>query len=373
MDEKRNAFLTIGIICAIILVFAVADVCREDRLFSETENRILASRPEFSAESVKSGEYSKAYEEYVTDQFVARDKWIAMKTQTEILLQKKDINGVYLGEDGYLIEKHLPEDYLLSQEIKKTALLSKLVEDWNAKVMLVPTADNVLTDKLPPDAVYYDQTALLKRVQKEIGRNYIDVYSALRAHADEEIYYRTDHHWTSRGAYYGYLAWAEATHRKPQVYSLQRMRTASEDFLGTLHSRLNISMPGDKLTYFAETVKRPVTVTYDFGKTAESFYEEKYLKTKNKYGFFMDDNHAFIEIDTGYRKFGRTLFVIKDSYANSMIPLLAPHYEKIYVADLRYVNGSLYDLMELYEPDKGMDVLVLYNCIHFLEDFQYYE
>ena len=86
----------------------------------------------------------------------------------------------------------------------------------------------------------------------------------------------------------------------------------------------------------------------------------------------MDDNHAFVEIDTSYRN-GKTLFVIKDSYANSLIPLLTPHYEKIYMVDLRYYNGRLYDFMEKYQPENGMDVLVLYNCIHFLEEFQYYE
>lgn len=373
MDEKRNAILTIGLICAILLVFMGADLLTEDRLFSETENRILASRPEISKETVKNGKYAEKYEEYITDQFVGRDKWIALKTETDILLQKKDINGVYLGKDGYLMQQHLPGKYTKAQQIKKTALLEKLTDEWNAKVMLVPTADNILTGKLPANAEYYDQTALLGQVAEKIGKeHYIDVYSALKEHAEEEIYYRTDHHWTSLGAYYGYITWAEAAGVKPKIYSMNRVRTVTEDFLGTLHSRLNIPMKGDRIFYFPETIKRPVTVTYDFQKKTDSFYEKSYLDTKNKYGFFLDDNHAFIEIDTSYTN-GKTLFVIKDSYANSLIPLLSSHYEKIYVVDLRYYNGGLYDLMEKYKPEKGMDVLVVYNCIHFLEEFQFYE
>lgn len=373
MDEKRNAILTAGIICAILLTFAAADLFHADRLYSETENRMLASRPELTEESVKSGKYSREYEAYVTDQFINRDKWIAVKTGMDILLQKKDMKGVYLGKDGFLIEQHLPQDYTHIQETKKIALLEKLVRDWNAKAMLVPTADNVLKDKLPLNASYYDQAAFLAEVEQQIGSRYfINVYGILKEHSQEEIYYRTDHHWTSLGAYYGYLAWAEAVGTAPKFYSTNRMRTASEDFLGTLHSRLNISMKGDSITYFPETVKRPVSVTYDFDKTVSSYYEESYLETKNKYGFFLDGNHALVEIDTSYRN-GKTLFVIKDSYANSLIPLLTPHYEKIYVVDLRYFNGSLYDFMDRCEPEKGMDVLVLYNCIHFLEEFQYYE
>ena len=119
-------------------------------------------------------------------------------------------------------------------------------------------------------------------------------------------------------------------------------------------------------------------MTYDFADTADSLYAPDYLDTKNQYGFFLNDNHAFIEIHTGYNP-GKTLadstdklLIIKDSYANSLIPLLTAHYENIYVVDLRYFNGKLFQLMEQYEPEQGMDVLVLYDCIHFLEDFKYY-
>jgi hypothetical protein len=116
----------------------------------------------------------------------------------------------------------------------------------------------------------------------------------------------------------------------------------------------------------------------DPSATAESCYETSYLDTKNKYGFFLDDNHALVTIETGRSGKG-TLFVIKDSYANCFVPLLLPHYSKIYVLDLRYYNGRLSQLMNSCAPqaegdsEEKMDVLVLYNCIHFLEDFQYYE
>ena len=111
-------------------------------------------------------------------------------------------------------------------------------------------------------------------------------------------------------------------------------------------------------------------ITYDFEKKSDSFYEEKYLQGSNQYAFFMDDNHGIVEISTS-QKNNKTLFVIKDSYANCYIPLMANHYEKIYVIDLRYVNVPLNKLMEQYNPEEGMDVLILYNCIHFLEEFHY--
>lgn len=372
MDEKRNALLTAGMICVMLLVFAAADLWNGDRAFSETENRVLAARPELTREALFSGEFTAAYENYVTDQFISRDKWIGIKTYSDILLQKKEINGVYLGSEGYLIEQHDPEDYTAEQEKKKLELLKKLVDRWDAGVMLVPTADNILTDKLPAYAVYYDQAAFLEQVKNEIGQeHYIDAFSMLKEHKEEEIYYRTDHHWTSLGAYYGFLAWAGSVNRFPYPYSVNNMQTVSDDFQGTLHSKINVAAGKDSIKYFPETEARAVKVCYDYRTTTDSLYEESYLETKNQYGYFLDDNHGFVEIDTEYKN-GRTLFVIKDSYANSMIPLLTTHYEKIYVIDLRYFNGKLFDFMELCEPEGGMDVLVLYNCIHFLEEFQYF-
>ncbi len=373
MDNKQNAIVTIGVISFVILFLAVADVVTPDRVFSESENRVLASKPEFSEEALLEGDYTTEYETYVTDQFIGRDKWIAVKTMWDILLQKRDINGVYLGEDDYLIEQHKPEDYSPKQEKEKIELLKKLVNRWDVKVMLVPTADNILTEKLPNHATYYDQTKLLAEVKEAVGAdNYVDVYNALQLHADEEIYYRTDHHWTSLGAYYGYLEWLNTVEQSPVIREVERRESVTEDFLGTLHSRINLPMQGEEIQYFYDTERWPVTVTYEDGTVTDTFYEKSHLDTKNKYGYFLDDNHAFIEIKTS-RPNGKTLFVIKDSFANCTIPLLAQHYEKVYVLDLRYFNGKLFPFMERYEAEGEMDVLLLYNCIHFLENFKYVE
>lgn len=373
MDEKRNAIFTIGVIAFVILFFTVADLVEEDKIYSGTENRMLAVKPKLSGEALLQGTYAEDYETYVSDQFVGRDKWVMLKTGMDILLQKRDINGVYLGKEGYLIEQHKPEDYTEEMEDEKLALLEKLTKRWNTRVMLVPTADNILTGKLPDNASYYDETRLLAKVKELVGEyKYVDVYSALQEHADEEIFYRTDHHWTSLGAYYGYRAWTDTKHVYPIIREAEGRQTVTEDFLGTLHSRIHLPMSGEEIQYFPDTEQRPVTITYDFGRSTTSFYEESYLDTKNKYGYFLDDNHAFIEIQTG-RPNGKTLFVIKDSYANCVIPLLAQHYETIYVLDLRYFNGRLFEFMEQYEAEGKMEVLVLYNCIHFLEDFKYIE
>jgi len=383
-SDKRNAVFTIAVLSALLLIFTVADIFDGDRLFSETEKRVLAKRPELSWESLIDGSYASGMERYLTDQFVGRDKWISIKTATDIVLQKKEINGVYLGADGYLIEQHLPEDYTETQIQKKLLLLQRLVDRWDAAVMLVPTADNILADKLPPNTPDFDQKAFLDRVAAQTGEYYVDVYGALEEHADEEIYYRTDHHWTSLGAFYGYRQWAETKGIEEYPYDAGAMEIVSEDFQGTLQAKVNLDWGRDSIARFPETALYPVKVTYDLKTAADSLYEDSYLDTKDKYGYFMDGNHALVEIETGSGG-ENSLFVIRDSYANCLIPLLLPHYGKIYVLDLRYYNGRLFDLMEKCEAggwdasDGGlhsegkMEVLILYNCIHFLEEFAYVE
>lgn len=372
-DKKRNAWRNVLFFCGILLVFCIADLVKEDVFFSESENRILTQKPRFSMESLLSGEYTKAYEEYVNDQFVSRDNWITLKTYMDIVLRKKEINGVYLAKGDYLIEQHLQEDYPQETIDKKLELLKQLTQEYpQTQVLLAPTADNILLDKLPSQAPYFDQRALLQQVKDTVGEDaVIDVFDALAEHAKEDIYYRTDHHWTTRGAYYAYMEWAQVNEFSPVRYPLSSLQTVTEDFKGTLYSKLNLPVEGEAIQMFPQTMLSPVKITYDMALTADSFYEEKYLGGKNKYGYFLDDIHGLVEIET-ISPIRKQLFVIKDSYANTMLPLLATHYEKIYVLDLRYFNGNLFEFMQSCDEYGNMDVLVLYNCIHFLEDFEYY-
>ena len=388
--KKINAVITLLLLGGILLGLAVADICTPDRLFSEYENRILASKPDFSLKVLFDGSYTEDYETYVTDQFVERDKWIFIKTMTDVLLGKKEINGVYLAKDKTLIEKHVPEDIKPEVIAQRLALLQRLVEWQEGRengalhIMLVPTADNILADKLPNHAAYYEQQELLEQVQEMAGSYVIDVTDSLQAHREEYIYYGTDHHWTTRGAYCGYLAWAETIGVTPVSYNVQ---TVSTDFLGTLHSKTNLPVKPDTMEAYLPVVLRKVQgsgmsdggamqVYYDFYEEGrDSLYEEKYLETKNKYGYFLDDNHPFIRIETGVQDptaEGKKLFVIKDSYANCFIPFLTEHYETIYVLDLRYYKAPLFSLLEECCAEGNMDILVLYNVIHFIEEFQYY-
>lgn len=380
MNRKTASRITILLAACILLGLTAADMLTPDRRFSQTENRILASRPEFGLTELFAGDFTADYETYVTDQFVGRDGWIGLKTRVDIALGKKDVGGVYLAKDGSLIERHPASETDGEQARQKLKRLRELTEHCletagigQVKVMLVPTADNILTDRLPDYADYFQQQPFLRQAQEAVGGEcYVDVFSVMQAHADEYIYYRTDHHWTTQGAYYAYEAWAKDMGLEAVAFSGEARMQVTDEFLGTLHSKVNLPVEPDVIEAYRP--EGEVRVYYDLSEEAkESLYEEKYLETKNKYGYFLDDNHGFVRIETGVGN-GRTLFVIKDSYANCFVPFAVRHYETVCIVDLRYCNISLYGLIDrqLQEGNGDMDVLILYNVIHFLDDFRFF-
>ncbi|MCH5273243.1 MAG: hypothetical protein J1E35_06180 [Lachnospiraceae bacterium] len=375
MEKEKNIKPVVSVIVFAVLIFGgtVASLFSKKRLFSENENRMLAQMPKLSADTLFDGSFGADYETYLSDQFFARDTWITIKTYTELLIGKKDINGVYFGKDGYLIEKHssMPEDKAIAdRNAERVAEFVKrqleLLGEGHCKFLLVPGSIDVLQDKLPPfasdDSKPYFIETMEELVPEEI---YVDLYELLLSHKDESIYYRTDHHWTTLGAYYAYAAWAESCGITPKALS-EFTAEKFDDFYGTVHSRVNISVKPDTITlYYSGT---PFTVEYDMANTLEGLYVKGHLDTKDKYSVFLDGNHALVKI-TGGEKNGKTLLVVKDSFAHSFVPFAAEHFETVYMIDLRYFSMSVSQFAEQYGIT---DVLVLYNRLNLEEDMNTY-
>lgn len=383
--ERLRTWAVLTVFPAVLLLISVVDMLRPAKLYSSYENRKLQQKPELSVQAVRTGSYMKEYEDYVADQILGRNRYIAIKSATDRALGKKEINGVYLATDGTLIEKHTEE--FSTQNIEKTLeglqKLERLLQGKSRsfQVLLAPTADNVYSEKLPAYAEVFPEEALWRQFRDACGKNTVfpDVFSPLRSHAEEYIYYGTDHHWTTRGAYYAYQTWAAENKVTTVSYNADKV---SESFHGTLHSKTNLpGLPFDTIEAYAYRGTREVY--YDLSETPEySLYAEKYLSGKNQYGYFLDDNHMLIEIrktsyeeespDNERKNKGTSLFIIKDSFANCMVPYLSEHYETIYILDLRYYKGKLTQLLDRYVT-KDTDVLILYNMSHFVTEFRFWE
>lgn len=372
VKEKLNTYVTVAVFLIFIFAFTVTSMIKPDRTFSPSENRYLAQCPKFSVKELFEGTFSTDYEEYITDQFVGRDSWISIKTIAELALAKKDINGVYIGKDDYLIEMHddINEEKAYSNADRMLAFLNKEAEilgSGHVSMMIVPTAVEVLSNKLPAFTQSFDQTGYIDYMKQNMDGTFVDVRDTLKAHADEDIYYRTDHHWTTYGAYLAYKEWADSLAIDPYEQEDFDINLVADDFLGTIYSKVNYAGREDSIYLYQ--VKDDISYALDFNmgmETSDSLYAMEHLETKDKYSVFLNGNNSVVTIDTtGGRQDGKTLLIIKDSYAHCFIPFVANHYERTVVIDLRYLKMPISQVLETYEVT---DILVLYNAIHFAED-----
>ncbi len=362
--EMKIQSITVVTITVLILVFFFAFLISKKQTFSEGENRYLQKFPAFSFTELKEGKYTEKLQNYVTDHFPLRDYFMELKAETEIALGKREINGVYIGRDDYLIEEYeTPEN--TEKIIGQFAKFSESVEYADVSLMLVPTAVTVYEDKLPA-------LAPAKRSQMEVRQEIldrlasskiqeIDCYDALmEVKEDFGLYYRTDHHWTTYGAYAAYTAYCEAKGLTPVPLDGFKITEVSSDFRGTVYSKLNDGqMKSDTITVF-ENPDSKLTVFYeDTGETSDSLYNYEYLDKKDKYSLFLNNIHPFIEITNEAASSEDELVLIKDSYANCMVPFLINHYRKIYVFDTRYYKGGPSAFIN--ENSRITDVLLLYN------------
>ena len=346
--------------------------------FSETENRYLGQRPKLTTVKLLDGSFMKDYETFITDQFPERSFFMGVKTAAERLRGRADDNGVYFGKEGYLFGKYdgaLFESETAENNISAVAEFVKLYGDKfgkeHFKIALAPSSSEILKDKLPAYAPVYNQTGFIDKIKKEAGEDYvIDLGENLKKHADEYIYFRTDHHWTTLGAYYGYEAIAAGLGLEVQPLEKLKGETVSNDFLGTYDSKVNTGITGgvdaDSITIYssAEIDKAVMIWDNDKDKTFDSIYKMDALKGKDKYTVFFGGNHSVTDIKTE-NKTGKTLLIIKDSFAHNLAPFLIKDYDRIIMLDLRYFNKSL---KKYLTENEITDLLVLYSTPDFAED-----
>lgn len=372
MKKNTANWVTIVVFAVMIAVLSAAIWLTPDKSFSDNENRYLATFPALTVDNIKSGKFTDGIEDYLADQFWNRDSWTALRSETKILLQNKDIGGVYLCRDGYYIEaftqNDLDEDRLANNLKYLQTFFAKCETQLSPErisFLLVPTPGYVLRDKLPAHAELFDQDAVFSTIQDAVsGIRFIDLREDFLAAKDTmQLYYHTDHHWTSEGALLAYQKWQEAVGQPSHSatdYTVER----SEGFRGTLYSKvLDAGASYDTVSLYRFPGDDSLNVTYN-NAAHTSCYDFDKLSQKNKYEVFFGGNYPTVNISGGAQN-GRRLLVVKDSYANSFIPFAAQDYESITMIDLRYFLGSIEGLLT---ESQITDVLVLYSTNNFLTD-----
>lgn len=363
----KNNILPLLIFTVFIGAFFVLNLALPDRDFSQQENRALQKCPAFSLSALFSGSYTSDYEKYSADQFALRDMWMPLKARAELLVGKTENNGVYYCGDT-LIKQFKATD---TQKLEaKVDAVNTFASKLNVPVYfgLIPGASDIWHGKLPQNAPNSSQKELIGDCYSRCSAKCIDIYSLLQSHSSEDIYYRTDHHWTSLGAYYGYEALsASMGYTAPDISTYDR-KTVTNSFCGTNWSSSGFTwVKPDSMETFVDDSGVDVD---NYSKGADSapvqsgLYAKDFLDKKDKYSYFMGGVTPLLHVKTENSS-APSLLIIRDSYTDSLLPFLTQNYSDIYVIDLRYFRNNAAE----FAKDKQVDsVLILYSVSNFCTD-----
>ena len=351
----------------------VLDMATPDRAYSELENTTLTQRPRLTAVSADGlNNYFTSYTRYVKDQVFGRDQWISLQSAAETtLFQKTQSGGILLGREHMMFARHY--SILKNEEkgmAKNLAAIQSLAQRYPGRVnlMLVPSASVVYPENVPAGAPQIDEKGILEGVaaQGEAYGRFIDVLPTLTEHKGEYLYYRTDHHWTSTGAYYAYKLLCDTLGLTPFDPSAHTV-LAADGFYGTHYSKARTpDAEPDTITYYDLPNELTIYSVSGPGQPADGeatgLYDTAKLDVYDKYAMFLHGNNGLSRIKGDGT--GRIL-VIKDSYANCFVPYLTANYADIDVVDFRNYN---YGLDKLIADNDYDELLVLYSFDSFKSD-----
>ena len=392
-ERKISSVIHIVLFCVVLSLFGMLFFILPQEKISDAEKRTLAPFPTLTKESLLSGDYMDSLDIYTADHFPYRSIFISVSDQLKLIrgfhskeesfyndvqavdelpakagASSKEILG---SEDalknckGLLVANNRAFQIFSNEEPMNNAF-SEMINLYAKKLKgvrvfsgVVPTASDFF---LPPKYEEYigneleNIAASYKLFNKHIIP--IEIHQELGQHKKEYIYYKTDHHWTDLGAYYGYKAFCKAAKMKPIELFEMKTKQIKGDFLGTHFLKTKdqrLENNPDFIKYWIPPVEN-YAVKFD----GEEEEEIKVFKTsdiaKNKYLVFLGGDEPLIHLKSTKCENGRTILLIKNSYGNPFAAFLTANYENVLVLDYRYTETSIEDLVKEYEVN---DIIIL--------------
>lgn len=364
MKNRIEQWITVIAFCAFLGIMMLLYLFLPKQEFSELEKRYLEDKPELTMDTLTSGEFGADVDLYMADHIPGRDFFVGLNAYVELYTGRQVTKDIYLAEEDRLVEA--PVQWNEAQAAKNVSSVNNFAQILGREVdfMVVPSAGWAAQDSIRGVADPYLDESHIEKLYAMAGENVncVDMLEVFRDQAD--LYYRTDHHWTSQGAYEAYAAYMDL---KGKEYPAQEefTITTAEDFTGSTYTRAALWMiPGEPLEMW--TCTENLQVTNENGIAHEGVFYEERLQETDKYTVFLDGNHSVVTIENPNNAGKGSILVVRDSYSNCLGGFLAESYETVVLADLRYMNNqTVSQLDEQYNFD---DVLVCYSLGNFLTD-----
>ena len=358
-----NKYPPFFVFSILVILFTVIDIINSPNEFSELENRKLSQMPILSLKSYIDTSFSSDYEKYINDQFFLRDNWIDLKSRIEYLLGKRENNDIIFGKENYLFKKFTTfNDEMLKNNLNS---IITFTNNYNKEVdfFIIPNSYAIYDELTPRYLPLVDQLSLVNSINSYLSLksnnhiNTINVAEELLKNKDDYIYYKTDHHWTSYGAYLAYLTYMD--YLGLEIVDINNLEKITiNNFLGTYYNRSKyFKADSDFITYYNIL---GLHIEID-GKEQLSLMDLDKFKGSDKYSAFLWGNNGLTKVineNISEERKGSSILIFKDSYANSFIQFLSYNYEIIDIIDLRYFKESIRNFMK----DKDYnEILIMYS------------
>lgn len=345
----------------ILILGLVVNLVFPDHELSFVENRSLQRFPEMDRTSMMDGSFETKLSSWFADQFVGRNSFIHLRYGMLKLLGQKKIDDIYLCKNQLIEDAKLPNKEQMARNLSAINKFAKSHSDLNTTFLLVPNAVSIQEDHLPYLSDENDQNKIMDSIYKKLKSSVsiVDVRKNLKKNSDEYIYYKSDHHWTSLGAFYAYQKLNDAV----SLNDYEQM-VVSKNFKGTLANGTGSFGIKDTISIFVNKKLNDYYVQEADNKKKGSIYDSSFIDSKDQYSVFLGGNKSIqrIELENNSKKH---LLIFKDSYANSFVQFLMNDYRTITIVDPRYYNENI---EKVIQEDFITDVMYLYNTNTFVED-----
>lgn len=353
-SERRQQIALIGAFVGVIVVFALFFLFLPKESRSVLERRSLAEKPSVTVDSVFSGQFGKDAETYMSDHFPGRSQFVGLYAGWGLLTGRNGQNGIYIGKNERLYPT--PTAVNTTQIERNCAAMREFAQKngLHASYLIVPSIGSLDADGLPLNHAPYRDAEILAAIAEQLP-DFTGIVPDLRV----EHFYRTDHHWTSQGAYQAYQACAKAYGFAANPEDAYR-KQIERNFYGTSYAKAGLwGITGDELELWHGNADISVEIHDDAAAPiyADDVFFEDALKTMDMYNVYLDGNHGRVRL-TNPQGQGK-LLVIKDSFAQTLVPFLAEHYARIDMIDLRHFRRMA--VSEFAAQEGYTDVLFVYG------------
>ncbi len=366
MSKKQSSYFLSITFCIFIFTLAIVSILSPQQDFSELENRYLSTQPRITFKTILDGTYFDKLETYLTDHLAGRNIFVCTKAISEKMLGKEENNDVFFCKDNYLIKRVEKVDN--EKILNNIEYINKFIKNTNANVYLgiIPSSACILNSKLPKFAQTEDEKSIIDNVYKNVEATTLPILEKLDKKKEEDIYYRTDIHLTSLGAYYVANSIFEKTNKTQLDIKNYLANTVTTNFYGSNYSySLAFWAKPDSIQAYIPQENKQVT-KYENRKSQNiNLYNPEYLEKKDKYQYFLCGNQPLVIIKNEKITDNSKILIIRDSYTSAIAPFISENYSEVHLIDLRYNKSSTLDYIS---QNKINDVVILYGFNTFATD-----